>query len=228
MIAQFCESNHRTWDQLLPELVFAVNSSRHESTGFSPAFLNYGREMEMPGILRSPRTPHDEAESLTNNVPEEHLEAVRKLTETFELVRLNLGRAYTSQSRHYNLRHRDWRCHVGDKVMKREHHLSSGSQGFAAKLAPKYSGPYTVTKVVSPVVYDLVDPNGRRIKGIHVKDLKPARQDDPGPTTACVCLRYTPSWEWGRWLQYVNVFFRTGRTSPMLLIHQCDPTDPHP
>ena len=32
--------------------------------------------------------------------------------------------------------------------MKREHPLSSAVKGFAAKLAPKFSGSYQVTKVL--------------------------------------------------------------------------------
>lgn len=58
--------------------------------------------------------------------------------------------------------------------MKKEHPLSSAIKGFAAKLAPKYSGPYTVTRKHSPVVYDLVGQNNRKIQRVHIKDLKPA------------------------------------------------------
>ncbi|XP_044755050.1 uncharacterized protein LOC123314004 [Coccinella septempunctata] len=45
MIAQFCEKDQRTWDEHLKELTFAINSARQESTGYTPAFLNFGREM---------------------------------------------------------------------------------------------------------------------------------------------------------------------------------------
>ncbi|KAJ8912688.1 hypothetical protein NQ315_012242 [Exocentrus adspersus] len=83
------------------------------------------------------------------------------MVEIFELVRLQLARAFTAQSHYYNLRRRDWRCHIGDRVMKREQPLSVAAQGYAAKLAPKYSGPYTVVKVVSPVVYNLKAENGK-------------------------------------------------------------------
>lgn len=61
---------------------------------------------------------------------------------------------------------------MGDKVFRREVVLSSAEKGFAAKLAPKYSGPYTVTKVVSPVVYNLKNISGKVLRRIHIKDLK--------------------------------------------------------
>jgi Integrase core domain. len=51
MIAQFCEQDHRHWDQHLADFKFAINSARHESTGFTPSFLNFGRELEVPKAL---------------------------------------------------------------------------------------------------------------------------------------------------------------------------------
>jgi hypothetical protein len=75
---------------------------------------------------------------------------------------------------------------TGSRVVTRETAFSNGTtlchpvpKGFAAKLAPKYSGPYTVTKVPSPVVYNLQSPSGQRILRAHIKDLKPYRVAEP-------------------------------------------------
>lgn len=175
MISQYCETDQKKWDQHLPELQFAANSSRHESTGFSPAFLNFGREMEVPkAIYRQEEEVRDPGTEETNEVPKRHLEKLDKLREAYELVRVNLARAFTAQSHNYNLRRREWTCHLGDKVMKREHPQSFAAKSFAAKLAPKFSGPYTVSKIISPVVYDLKSSTGKNIRHIHIKDLKPA------------------------------------------------------
>lgn len=176
MIAQFCEGDHKKWDTHLSELIFAFNTSRNDSTGFTPAFLNYGRELEAPKThLRDEQQfiPSEDPEPTTADV--KHNEnRLNRLQETFELVRIHLSRAFASQSRYYNLRRREWQCKPGDRVMKKEHPLSSAVKGFAAKLAPKYSGPYTITRKLSPVVYDLVDRNNRKLQRIHIKDLKPA------------------------------------------------------
>ena len=179
MIAEFCEQDHRTWDQFLPELIFAINTARQESTGFSPAFLNFGRELDPPKcLLRSLADDPDATVEESLTVTSHFLAHLAKLRELYQLVRVNLARAFTTQSHHYNLRHREWKCHVGDKVMRREHPLSSGANAFAAKLAPKYSGPYTVCKVVSPVVYNLRSATGRIYRRIHIKDLKRFSEDD--------------------------------------------------
>ncbi|KAJ8937207.1 hypothetical protein NQ314_012004 [Rhamnusium bicolor] len=109
----------------------------------------------------------------TGHFRKDRTNRLEKLKETFQLVRVNLARAFTSQGHYYNLRRREWRCRVGDRVMKRDNPLSSAVRNFAAKLAPKYSGPYTVTKVWFPVVYDLKSDTGRKYARIHIKDLKP-------------------------------------------------------
>lgn len=52
MIAAFTKDKiQRKWDELLPELQFAYNTSAHETTGFTPAQLNFGRELTAPGTL---------------------------------------------------------------------------------------------------------------------------------------------------------------------------------
>jgi transposase InsO family protein len=227
MMAQFCEADQKKWDARLPELMFALNTSRHESTRYTPALLNLGRELVVPNAVHRP-TPRNAAadppadtaadppadpsadtaadppadtaadppaDTTTDEVNEaadavHHSERLRLLKDTFEFVRVNLARAFAKQSKYYNLRHREWRCHLGDRVLKRDHPVSSGAKGFAAKLAPKYSGPYTVTKVLSPVVYNLRSPSGEKILRPHIKNLKPYRMTEP--PTDCATISRMP------------------------------------
>jgi transposase InsO family protein len=212
MVAQFCEADQKKWDARLPELMFALNTSRHESTKYTPALLNFGRELVVPNAVHRPTPgnaaadpPADPSADTAADPPADttadevneaadavhHSERLRLLKDTFELVRVNLARAFAKQSKHYNLRHREWRCHLGDRVLKRDHPLSSGAKGFAAKLAPKYSGPYTITKVLSPVVYNLRSPSGQKILRVHIKDLKPYRMTEP--PTDCLTIYRMPN-----------------------------------
>lgn len=172
MLAMYCEGNQRNWDEYLSELTLAINTCRHDSTGYTPAYLNFGRELRIPTML----TTMENAESETNDntISKVHLERMEKLHESQELARLNIARAAKRQAHHYNLRRRDWQPRVGEKVMRREHPLSTAVKGFSAKLAPRYSGPWTVVKSHSPQVHDLRGVQGRRLCRIHVKDLKPA------------------------------------------------------
>lgn len=44
MIAQTVKKLQKKWDKFLPELAFAYNTAHSESIGYTPAYLDYGRE----------------------------------------------------------------------------------------------------------------------------------------------------------------------------------------
>ena len=65
------------------------------------------------------------------------------------------------------------RYNLGDKAWKRNRVLSSALQDVAAKLAPKFAGPYTIAAQLGPNVYKVVDQDGKSVGKTHVEDLKP-------------------------------------------------------
>lgn len=169
MIASFTKNkSHRKWDEFLPELQFAYNTSMHETTGFTPAQLNFGRELLSPGTLLSETRVDTEA----NESPEEKSS---KIEEMIEMAKLNIKKAAENQRKYYNLRRRNWFPAIGEEVYIKTHHLSSAPDAFAAKLAPKYEGPYVVADFPSPTVVIVVDPKNSKAKSIivHLKDVKP-------------------------------------------------------
>lgn len=48
MISQFVEKDQRMWDEKLATLQFAFNTAVHDATGYTPAYLNLGRELISP------------------------------------------------------------------------------------------------------------------------------------------------------------------------------------
>jgi len=67
---------------------------------------------------------------------------------------------------------------LGNKVWFRQHPLSKAAEGFAAKLAPKYDGPYTVTRFTSPNLVLLRCPGKRRLRSANISQLKPYYSED--------------------------------------------------
>ncbi|XP_041451998.1 uncharacterized protein LOC121405387 [Drosophila obscura] len=180
MIAQYLDGDQRTWDDLLPELSLAINSSTSDTTGFSPAFLVLGREPRLPGSLYDEVTPGmgEEAEPA-------HDKATR-LQEIFKVVQENTQRASQEQKKTYGLRRREWRPTLGTLVLLRQHHLSKASDSFAAKLAPKYDGPYKVVKFLASNIVRLQTLEGRQRKTASLMDLKEFHgtgDDEPTETT---------------------------------------------
>jgi len=71
-----------------------------------------------------------------------------------------------------------------DKVWLRQHPLSKAAEGFAAKLAPKCDGPYTVTRFISPDLVLLRRPGEKRSRSANISQLKPYYAEDFGNAAA--------------------------------------------
>jgi len=136
MIAQFIEGEQESWDNPLPEITLAVNSSISDTTNFSPIFLMQGRDPRMPKALYEEKTRGN------GNTPEDFTIKAAKIKEIFEFVKINAERANA------DLRRREWRPALGSLVLVKQHQLSRGVDGFAAKLATKYDGPFRVLKFI--------------------------------------------------------------------------------
>lgn len=48
ILRALCYEQKKEWDTALPAMLFALRSVAHESTGFSPAELVYGRALRSP------------------------------------------------------------------------------------------------------------------------------------------------------------------------------------
>ena len=51
MLAMFVSCEHDNWDDLLPFMMLAYNTTVHTSTGFTPYRLVFGEECSLPGNL---------------------------------------------------------------------------------------------------------------------------------------------------------------------------------
>lgn len=78
MVTQYLNDQQRTWDERLPEISLAINTSASETTGFSPAYLEQGRDRLLPGALYEEVTPAKRVESRGPEKKERHLQDVFK------------------------------------------------------------------------------------------------------------------------------------------------------
>ncbi|XP_023213289.1 uncharacterized protein LOC111616088 [Centruroides sculpturatus] len=163
MIAAYIERNHKEWDTHISELALALRTSEQDSTKYTPAKLHLGREIALPwdrltSYLSRPTTIREKWTEL---------QQIRKQ------ARDNVRTAQQKQRRAYNLRWRPDTFKVGSLVVLKAHPISSSSRRFSAKLAPKWSGPYEIAKIISSVVYDIKDPHTGASHGSqHIANLK--------------------------------------------------------
>ncbi|XP_073841503.1 uncharacterized protein [Musca autumnalis] len=163
-----CKNQHQKWDEYLPEVNLAVNTGASETTGFSPAYLIQCREPRLPNAL------YDEVTTGTGTAKKSQLEKVDELRDIFKMVRRQIGRAGEDQRRYCNLRRRSWKPEIGEEVWVRQHPLSKAVENFAAKLAPKYDGPYEVVSYISPVIVSVRGKERGDLRSAHLGEIKPS------------------------------------------------------
>lgn len=169
MIVAFVDKDHLAWDEHLHEFQFATNTAVHSSTGFSPAFLNFGRNPEVPQTLRAEVSARREVfpGSIT-----EWQERMIRLSHIRDLVKKSMEDATRRQARYYNRDKKDKMFFPGDTVWRRNKTLSNALNDYSARLQKRYVGPFFIEKRISPVIYLLKDAQGRLKGKWHIKDLK--------------------------------------------------------
>lgn len=144
------DKDHRSWDVYLFEIASAMNSSVHNSTGFSPHFVVFGQPMILSGGTYQANIGED-----TVTDPENFVK-IRKV------VADNLRKSYERGKKRYNLRCRPIQYKPGEFVMRKTFKLSDAVKGISAKLCPKYIKCRIIRKVGTSS-YELSDLNGKRL-----------------------------------------------------------------
>ena len=166
MMACYVKENHKKWDDHLAAIGCAIRSSRSEVTGFSPYFINFGREYVDLGTDFQNQL-YDEP---LHPTVQSRYDGYRKL---FEKVCQNLSKAQERNRRYYNLRRRPVEYAPGDTVWRRNKVISDAAHQLTAKLSAKYVGPFRVKGRVGYSTYKLEDDRGNPKGKWHAQDLKP-------------------------------------------------------
>ena len=126
------------WDEQLPFLSMAYRATPQSSTGLSPNYLMFGREISMPiDIMIGP--PIDEPASQIDYI--QRLKS--RLTSAYDLARQNLKESAARQRKYYNVKTHGTPINVGDSVWYAQ---KLRRKGVSPKLQPKWRGPCLVVR----------------------------------------------------------------------------------
>ncbi|GFX72750.1 retrovirus-related Pol polyprotein from transposon 412 [Trichonephila clavipes] len=104
-------SNQQDWDKKLPFFLLAYMSSVHETTGYSPSQMLFGRDLHLPADLLFIRPPDAPL------VPEEYIEKLQaRMEEMHHLARERIGLASEKMKTRYDSEATGHDFHEGDKV----------------------------------------------------------------------------------------------------------------
>lgn len=162
---------HNEWDVHLAEIGHAIRTAVHETTGYTPSYLFFGRET---GVLDFEIPCGSNDELLTEPLDmclDKFINQLYQRDEMYQLVGNRLRDAHNQSKKTYNLRRRSANFEIGETVWKRTKYLSNANNKFMAKLAPKFEKALIVNKI-SDNIYRLNNAQGKDIGTWHAKDLK--------------------------------------------------------
>lgn len=165
---------HDDWSSWLPIAEFSYNNAVNSSTRQTPFFANYGFHPTTPISLLNPNPTG------TDPTAAKYLDTLRDV-HTSITHELDLAKA--QQSAQANRHRRDLTFQVGDRVRLSTDHITLADYP-SSKLRPRYLGPFTVSKVISPVSYRLNLPSSMTMHPVfHVSRLLPwtSNSDDEFP-----------------------------------------------
>ena len=175
MLSNYCSTNHKDWDLMLPSITLALNTQYHRSTKHTPFYLMYARDCLLPGDI-----PIIESQSVSQR---------RNLWQ----IACNLAKKYTEQlnicnKSYYDKKRQEMSFKIGDKVMI---YSPNKKVKHAKKLLHFWNGPYTVADVKSPIIYEIRLSNNKT-DTVHISRMKAYFERRPisghNYTTATPCV----------------------------------------
>ena len=152
------------WDLQLPLALFAIRTSEHATTGFTPFSLTYGREARIPWDIVYGSAPH-------TLMPLEKWVAERKehMSHVFKMVQQHTKKHQLQQKRYFdsNLKGEFQSFDEGELVMM----YDTASRSKHGKLNSPWCGPFHVVTKLSDCLYKvLLEPGKERV--VNVEKLK--------------------------------------------------------
>jgi hypothetical protein len=155
-LRSFVNDYQDNWDVCLSMAEFAINNSKHISTGYSPFQLVYSHPVNTPiDVVVKPFKISDNASAS---------DKVKVMKNIWDDARERLIKSQDRQSYYANQHRRDVKLNIGEKVLLSTNNLKlKGPPGASHKLQGKYIGPFEVIEIVNNNAYKLKLPSSLKL-----------------------------------------------------------------
>ncbi|GFU95685.1 retrovirus-related Pol polyprotein from transposon 412 [Trichonephila clavipes] len=141
--------DHSSWYSKLPVIRFAMNTTVCDTTGHTPAYLLFGREL---------RTVDDVVQDFKSVVHNDNFVAeitpyLKRFATITEDIRERIEAKQDQRKKQYDKNRRPVYYSPGDKVWVTLHPISSAKNKKTSKFMPKRDGPYLILTQKSPTSY---------------------------------------------------------------------------
>ena len=164
LVHTYAANDPTNWDKYLDIVLMGYNSTIHAATGIEPNRMMFGRNIDMPVDLMTPRDPDVEPLPVDQYV----LEMDERIRKIYTVAREHLLRAATA-----NKRYHDKNVHVnhyktGDPVW-----IKNPFQKAGQKFGHKYIGPYYIIRELGVSTFSISQGEGLPTKVRHHNSLVP-------------------------------------------------------
>ena len=170
MIAKAVDDNQHNWTDVLPHVMSAYRCAVHESTGYSPNYLFFGREVYTPIDLATQPTP-------PGFLVEDYVDEVeRSIRYSHQLARECLRAQTNRRKKYYDLK-------VNAKSYQRNdwvwYYFPRRYTGKSPKWQRQFTGPFLVVEKLGPVNYIIQRSSKADPIIVHVDKLKSCESETP-------------------------------------------------
>ncbi|GFX77639.1 retrovirus-related Pol polyprotein from transposon 412 [Trichonephila clavipes] len=157
--------NQQDWDQKVPLFLLAYRSAVHETTGYSPSQMLFGRDLRLPCDLLFCRPPD------TPSSPEEYVQNLQaRFEDVHNLARERINLRTEKMKTRYDTKATGHQFKEGDKVW---FYNPTRRKGLSPKLQSHWDGPYTILKIINDVVIRIRKTTNSKPRVVHYDKLSP-------------------------------------------------------
>ena len=154
----------KEWDRYLAPLLFALRDAVHESHGFTPFELVFGRSCRGPIKILKELWTNEVVEEEVKDAYNYMLELRERIDETCALAQKAISQSQAKNKKYYDKKARNRKLEIGDKALL----LLPKSNN---KLLLQWQGPYVVKDKVGEHDYR-IEMEGGKVKTFHINMLK--------------------------------------------------------
>lgn len=163
----YARENHRHWDAQLDNIAVALNTATNDVTGYTPFYLNFGREYSFNATDHSNfiNDSNDSSVIIPNRI-----KLIENFKNIFKDVTERMKKSHENNKRHYDKNKDNISFNIGDTVYVRNFTQSKASDYYSAKLA-NVNIKGTITEKISDLIYKIQNENGVDLGTCHIKDI---------------------------------------------------------